>query len=182
MLKRNKTYLKELISEWPKTFLILKFISIYGSLRAIYHFVLEPNHNLMNNYLGIQTDFIAKIGHDYLDIPIRSIYLEKGIGLWYGDFLMLVVDSTCSAGVIYVLFISLMLLFGKLKKKSIIYLLLGIAGIFALNTIRIATVTYILKYHTVYFDLVHNYIFVYIIYLFVFYVWYSWYRKYYKNL
>ncbi len=178
MLKGTKQWIFDCINAQPKTFLIIKFLAIYGSLRAIYHFILVPNHSLMNGFLNWYATIVATIGHDKLGYPIESIPLERGIGLWFGEYLMLVVDATCSAGVIYILFISLLFLFRNFYWRVIPFLLTGLVGIFAINTIRIGVVTYVLKYHTVYFDFFHNYLFLYIIYLFVFYVWYKWYKVY----
>ncbi len=178
MKKKIKEALLAWINKEPKIFLVLKFLGLYGSLRAIYHFILVPNHELMNQFLGLYTSIISYITINFLHLPIEAIKLEQGIGLWFGEYLMLVVDATCSAGVIYILFISLMLLFKKYHKQVLLYIAFGIIGIFLINTIRIGVVTYVLKFHTVYFDLFHNYIFIYIIYLFVFYIWYKWYQKY----
>ncbi len=178
MLKKISEWILAWINKEPKTFLIIKFIGLYGSLRAIYHFMLVPNHEVMNHFLGLYTSIVTKIAHDILKLPIEAIKLEQGIGLWFDEYLMLVVDATCSAGVIYILFISLMLLFRKFHRQMIPYLLVGILGIFIINTLRIGVVTYVLKFHTVYFDLFHNYLFLYFIYLFVFYIWYKWYKAY----
>ncbi len=178
MLKKTKEWILDWIKNNPKSYLIFKFLGLYGSLRAIYHFILVPNHELMNSFLGLYTTIVTLVTHDYFKLPIEAIQLEQGIGLWFGEYLMLMVDATCSAGVVYILFISLMFLFKRFYRQIIPFLLIGIIGIFLINTIRIGVVTYVLKFHTVYFDLFHNYIFLYIIYLFVFYIWYKWYKVY----
>jgi exosortase/archaeosortase family protein len=86
---------------------------------------------------------------------------------------IIAIESACNGLELFALFLGFLIAFGG-RKKLTLFLILGLASIFVLNTIRIIAITWISMFDREQANFHHHYTFMFIIYGYILWLWYKW--------
>ncbi len=118
-----------------------------------------------NNLLGGSTEIYKYMG-------------EKWTRLAYNDVQIARIVEGCNAVSVMILFVSFVIAFARKVKRTLIFILVGVAIIHILNLFRIAILGSLLYHFPQYSHLTHGVLFPLIIYGVVFALWIIWIKKY----
>jgi exosortase/archaeosortase family protein len=108
-------------------------------------------------------------------VPIASYCL------YLGEEAMVFIGSPCNGFLLYVLFACFILLSGGEWWRKLLFVSVGIIGIFILNVLRVIALLYTLSVAPKLFEINHHYVFSFIVYVFIFLLWRFWLKKYALN-
>ncbi len=128
----------------------------------ITHLVAVQSNDLINN-LGYSARILAS-AHE----PTMELYVN-------GKFLARIIEG-CNAVSIIILFISFIVAFSESLKKTLLFILAGVALIYAVNIVRIAALAVLLYKYPDREELLHSVVFPGLIYAMVFILWMIWIR------
>ena len=164
---------------------ILTFIGSYFVLVLLYNLYLTYGASKIY-YPDIITHTVAKqsesiinsLGYDMKVVPSK---VEPAMNLTINNKVLARVIEGCNAVSVMLLFTSFMLAFFDGWKRTLLFILGGIALIYAMNVTRIALLTVGIYEYPEYTELLHGTIFPAVIYGTVFLLWLGWIRSYKKQ-
>lgn len=133
--------------------------------------------NLIWKYIDLLSKASIFVLSNVFGLPFQSEAIEQGVGIWYTDFLIVVIDETCSAEGIYRLYLALILAFIPKWYKKIIAFSLGVLGLMFFNTFRIFSLILIKVYFGTIYNFFHENVFVYLLYALAILFWYYFFKK-----
>ena len=156
-----------------------KFVGIYLILNLLYL--------LWINFLGNQIDGISEcvalvsqkvlliIGYD-----VKLVYsdLHPRILFYYNNVNYITVSEGCNGVSVMITFFASILSFKGAIKSKILFLSIGLFGVFLLNIMRVSTLFYVALNHHEWFSFLHEYAFTALIYTLVFLLFIFWVNKY----
>lgn len=164
---------------------VLTFLLVYVLLSVIYKFYLEffedskfyPDY--VTHLVALQSKWILTgVGYTaevlpHPDEPSMKLILNN-------QYLGRVIEG-CNAISVIILFISFIIAFSGEIKKTIFYLLFGSVLIYAVNLLRITSLTLGIYHYPQYADVFHEVIFPGVIYGMVFLLWFFWVNRFSKQ-
>lgn len=161
----------------PILIFIVKFIVVWGVLLILYNLFLSGYH--AENKPDPYSRIIANLSADVLNFAGFETYaVDDNSRPWtwlytdgqYRSY----VNEGCNAVSIMMIFVAFIVAFSTTWKQTILYILSGLLIIQIMNVIRIAWITYILRYHSEYGDFAHDYVFPAILYGTIVILWIVW--------
>ncbi|WP_299685023.1 exosortase family protein XrtF [uncultured Dokdonia sp.] len=176
----------KLISKYKSVLrFILTFVGSYFVLVMLYNLYLTYGGST-TYYPDIVTHTVAKqsesiinaFGYNMKVVPSK---VEAAMNLTINDKVLARVVEGCNAVSVMLLYISFMLAFFDGWKRTLFYILGGVALIYVMNVTRIALLTIGIYEYPEYTELLHGTIFPAVIYGTVFLLWLGWIRSYKKQ-
>lgn len=164
----------------PVLIFLLKFIVVWIGLVIIYNFVYLESyhaHNLADPYSQKVANWtvscLNSLGYEAYAVDDESrpwtwIYFEGN----YGSY----INEGCNAISIMIIFVAFIVAFSTTWKQTLAYILGGLVLIQIMNVFRICLLNYIIKYHPIYTEIAHDYLFPAIIYGVIVVLWIVWVR------
>lgn len=121
---------------------------------------------------------INALGYNMNVVPSK---VEPAMNLMIGETVLARVVEGCNAVSVMLLFMAFMLAFFEGKKRTLLFILGGVALIYGMNVLRIALLTIGIYEYPEYTELLHGTIFPAVIYGTVFLLWLGWIRSYKKH-
>ena len=144
------------------------FINHYSPLPDPITFIVTKHTNDLLHVIGYSTTVMIDNEHPYV---ILSESNRKLLSVYEG----------CNGLNVAIIFIAFLMAYGKLTKKLLWFIPLGLVMIHLINLARISLLFYVTKYLPNYLYFTHKYLFTAIIYAIVFFMWYLWLFKIYKH-
>lgn len=144
----------------------------------LYHLVLQPQR-VPDRWL---TNVTAGATAQVLSVLYSPATYTEGIRnavIFMNDKKVLLIGDNCNAFQLYILYIGFLLCIPTSAKRTVLFILGGIAGIFILNVLRCYALTWLNLNNPGWVNFAHKYAFTFIVYLCIFYGW-VWYSKKYE--
>lgn len=161
----------------PILIFILKFIVVWGVLLVLYNLYLSGYHEIgkPDPYSRI----IANLSADTLNFAGCQTYAvddktRPWTWLYIDGQYRSYVNEGCNAVSIMMIFVAFIVAFSTTWKQTIAYIVGGLLVIQIMNIVRIAWITYILRYYPKYGDIAHDYAFPAILYGTIVILWIVW--------
>jgi exosortase family protein XrtF len=161
----------------PILIFILKFILVWGVFLVLYNLYLSGYHS--ENKPDPYSQIVANLSADVLNFAGFETYAvddksRPWTWLYIDGQYRSYVNEGCNAISIMMIFVAFIVAFSTTWKQTLLYILGGLLVIQIMNIIRIAWITYILRYHHQYGDIAHDYAFPAIIYGTIVLLWIIW--------
>lgn len=178
--------MKELFKKyWPIIKFLLLFLGTYALLSSLYFFYLSWSID-GSYYPDVVTHIVAKQTESVLNTLGYTASLQSDPNL--PTLRVLLFDSYvgninegCNALSIMILFVAFIVAFAQKIKKTILFILVGLALIYATNIVRIVILSIALYKYPESTNFLHDIVFPGIIYGMVFILWLFWVRNISKN-
>ncbi len=166
---------------WPVIRFLLLFLGTYSVLSALYFGYISWSKggsyypDFSTHLIAVQTESVlAALGYEPAlqvdpQLPMLRVLLY---GKYVGN-----INEGCNALSIMVLFVSFIIAFAQKFKKTFLYILSGLALIYATNIIRIVILSIALYKYPEQSEFLHDIVFPGIIYGMVFILWLIWVRN-----
>lgn len=173
--------MKELLKKyWPVIKFLLLFLGTYGALSALYFFYLDGSKtgayfpDAVTHLVSLQTESVLNaLGYQAslqvdTQLPMMRVSL---FNTYVGN-----INEGCNALSIMILFIAFIVAFAQKIKKTVLFILGGLALIYATNIVRIVILSIALYKFPESSKFLHDIVFPGIIYGMVFMLWLFWIR------
>lgn len=164
-----------------------KALIIFIIWKLLYHLVLFPSRfpdKILTNITAQSTGFLYRNLLNEKDVYFKDDLRDRNFpkaALYINNERSIGIADPCNGLELFVLYIGFLFCIPTNPKRLTLYILLGIAGIFVLNSFRCLGLAY-LNYHNYSIaDFAHHYLFKMIIYAIIFYAWVLYSKKYFAN-
>lgn len=156
-----------------------KFVGIYLLLNLLY--LLWINH-LANQIDGI-SELVAIVSQKILaligyNVNLVHADLHPRLLFYFNNINYITVSEGCNGVSVMITLLASMLSFRGNLKSKILYLSIGLLGVFFLNVLRVSTLFYVAMNHHQWFSFLHEYAFTALIYTLVFLLFIFWVNQY----
>jgi|TARA_R100000479_G_scaffold168753_1_gene109992 exosortase family protein XrtF len=175
-------FLKKLFLKYKAVIrFIILFLGTYLFLTFLYSLYLKYSH-IGTYYPDFFTNLAAKQSNEVIQAfgyngAVKPDQTEPFMGLYINDIFLARIVEGCNAISIMILFVAFIVSFAEGIKKTALYILGGVALIYAVNILRIALLTIALYHYPEYTEFLHQIVFPAIIYGMVFLLWLFWVRS-----
>ncbi|MGB0998876.1 MAG: hypothetical protein ACPGVE_00910 [Flavobacteriales bacterium] len=166
-IKKDKPFLLKLAD------LVLAFVLVWLVFAALTY--IFPK--LIRSYIELLAKGSVFLISDIFGLPFQAHSIEQGVGIWYKNFLTVVIDESCSAEGIYKLYLALVLAFAPKRSTKTMACVLGLLSLMAFNTFRIFSLILIKIYVANFYDFFHEHVFVYLLYTLAIALWLYFFNK-----
>jgi len=156
-----------------------KFVGLYLFLNLLYLLWI----NFLGNKIDGISEWVAMVSQKLLlmlgyDITLVYSDLHPRILFYYNKVNYITVSEGCNGVSVMITFFASILSFKGAVKSKILFLTIGLLGVFLLNVIRVSTLFYVALNHRQWFSFLHEYAFTALIYTLMFLLFIFWVNKY----
>lgn len=175
--------MKEYILQYKSFLLFLvKFFATYLVLGFLYQTYLnqfDQKNNQVDGFTILVADqtktILSSVGDEVYTQPS---YQEPSVKMYYRNKWVARIIEGCNALSVMILFVSFIIAFSGKFKKTVLFILFGLAIIHIFNVLRIALLSLAVYHYPQYQGFLHNVIFPLFIYSVVFLLWVIWVNNY----
>jgi len=128
------------------------------------------------NNLTTMSGFTA-IEDVYSEVYNGEMIEHISSGIYHNDYKVLNIADACNGLELLVLFVGFIVCMPSKIKRKILYIVLGVIVLDAVNILRCVGLIYLREYYHVYFDFAHHYLFKIVVYGVTFLIWWYYSRK-----
>jgi len=174
----NITNLKERYNKIPVgvRHFLLKALLLLVLWKALYYFVLFPTHIPDRWITDITTIAVAKLLHLFSGQVITILWSGTRDNIYINNNFLVGIAYDCNGLEEFELYIAILICLPTKWKRTLLYYVMGILGIYVLNVLRCAGLGWMKYIDNPLMDVAHHYAFKLVIYSFIFILW-VWYSK-----
>jgi len=156
-----------------------KFVGIYLFLNLLYLLWI----NFLGNRIDGISELVAMVSQKILlflgyDVTLVFSDLHPRILFYYNNVNYITVSEGCNGVSVMITFFASILSFRGAAKSKILFLSIGLLGVFLLNVLRVSSLFYVALNHQQWFSFLHEYAFTALIYTLIFLLFIFWVNKY----
>jgi exosortase family protein XrtF len=156
-----------------------KFVGIYLLLNLLYLLWI----NFLGNQIDGISELVAIVSQKILliigyDVTLVNSELHPRILFYYNKVNYITVSEGCNGVSVMITFFASILSFRGAAKSKVLFLSIGLLGVFLLNVLRVSSLFYVALNHHQWFSFLHEYAFTALIYTLVFLLFIFWINKY----
>jgi exosortase family protein XrtF len=156
-----------------------KFVGLYLFLNLLYllwiNFLVKKIDGISEWVAMVSQKLLLMLGYDvtlvYSDLHPRILF-------YFNNVNYITVSEGCNGVSVMITFFASIITFKGAVKSKILFLTVGLLGVFLLNVIRVSTLFYVALNHRQWFSFLHEYAFTALIYTLVFLLFIFWVNKY----
>jgi len=156
-----------------------KFVGLYLFLNLLYllwiNFLVKKIDGISEWVAMVSQKLLLMLGYDvtlvYSDLHPRILF-------YFNNVNYITVSEGCNGVSVMITFFASIISFKGAVKSKILFLTVGLLGVFLLNVIRVSTLFYVALNHRQWFSFLHEYAFTALIYTLVFLLFIFWVNKY----
>ena len=156
-----------------------KFVGLYLFLNLLYLLWI----NFLVEKIDVISEWVAMVSQKLLlmlgyDVTLVYSDLHPRILFYFNNVNYITVSEGCNGVSVMITFFASIITFKGAVKSKILFLTVGLLGVFLLNVIRVSTLFYVALNHRQWFSFLHEYAFTALIYTLVFLLFIFWVNKY----
>jgi exosortase family protein XrtF len=157
---------------------VSKFVGIYLLSNLLYLLWI----NYLDNHIDVISEWVALVSQKVIfmigyDVTLVYSDLHPRILFYYNNVNYITVSEGCNGVSVMITFLASILSFKGAIKLKILFLSIGLLGVFLLNVMRVSSLFYVALNHRQWFSFLHEYAFTALIYTLVFLLFIFWVNK-----